>query len=272
MATTSVVATGPVDFVTAAGSQVSIPVSALYFDASNTLKADAWPGFAANSAIVTPWLAYLVRTGVLRPAEQPPVTIAMIVAAKNPGWAGNNITIAFDNVTTAGATTTFDAKVTEKDVYSALTPATLGTVLGTTTTRGSKPGLVVLSSTGTPTMPKNKTYNAPAASPYEISVEKATAAASAFKLLSREDNAEASRTKVEISEADQTAGTFTLTATWTKSVTGIQVSALQSSFAYEITVTAPQGGALAPPAKGEVVLSGGSEATSARSANASVVA
>jgi hypothetical protein len=74
-----------------------------------------------------------------------------------------------------------------------------------------------------------------------------------------------------VSAADQTEETFTLTVTWTKSVTGIQVSALQTSFAYVITVVAPPGGSLAPPAEGQVVLSGGSEATAARAASAAVV-
>lgn len=272
MGVAAVVASGPVDFVSASGSQVSIPLSALYFDASNALQAGNWPGYTANQAVVDPWLEYLIDTGVLRPAEQPPPSIAMIVSAKNAGSSGNNITIVFDNVTTSGTTTTFDATVTQTDVYESLTPGTLAATLGTSTsTLGSRPGLVMLSSSGTPTMPKDKTYPIPDASPNEVSVEQATSTNEAFMLKARYGAPGANLLSVVISDADQTAGTFTLTATWTKSATGIQASGLQTSFAYVITVAAPSGGSLAPPAEGRVVLSGGSETTSARAASAAVV-
>jgi hypothetical protein len=272
MADTPVAAMGPLEF-TDEGEQFVIPLSALYFDSGITLKTDS-PLYAQHRHALDGWLAYLQSNGLVTPAPQPPPTAAMVITAAGTGSSGNDIAIAFTNVQVDPVTqdTTFDATLTQTDTYPGLTPETLTDVIGTAPDTGSRPGLIYVSSGGTPAQPANGAVALNVAGPpftFDVSDGQG---ATAFSLRTRSDDADAADTAVTITAADDPSSptTFTLTATWTKQATGIHASDLGTSFAYEITVAAPPGGQLLPPAPGRVVLRGGSDLTGPTAASVTV--
>ena len=273
MADTPATAMGPLEF-TDEGEQFVIPISALYFDSGGTLKTSS-PLYAKHKQALDGWLAYLQGQGLVTPAPVPPPAPAMVITALETGSTGNDIVIAFSNVHEDPNThdVIFDAELTQTDVYPGLAPDTVGDVLGTGPGNGSRPGLVYVSSGGTPTQPANGSYPLSGGPPATADISDGHGG-TAFSVTTRSNNADSTHTTVEISAADDTSNpdTFTLTATWSNQVTGIQPGDLEGSFASEITVAAPDGGQLLPPAPGTVSLRGGSDVTGPTAASVTVSA
>jgi hypothetical protein len=275
MAKTAALANGPIELTSPLGQLEQIPIAALYFDSTNHLKADQWPAYAALSSAekdsLNAWLGYLVDEGVIRQAAQPPPVAAMVITAKDAGSQSNNITIEFSNVSGSN----FDAKLTETDVYSGLTPATVKSVIGSTAHGGTEPGLVYVSSAGTPTMPANLAATALSGSTHKLDVKESNGTTTAFTVKGKSNVADADLTKVSITDVGNTSNppdTFTLTAVWTKTVTGVTANHLADSdkLGYEINVGGPPAGTLAAPAPGAVHLRGGSDTTAPTAASATV--
>lgn len=273
-----VVANGPVNFTDAQGRAISIPLVLLAFDADGIISAESWPPHAEYGDPLYKWLEHLQEQGFLREGESPPQLEAMIVTAKTPGAAGNTILLDIDNVRPDPAdasVTIFDAVVTETNAHSGLTPETLKAVVGEAAGGGSSPGLVFVSSTGDPEMPRAGEYpltggGATAASDVEIPNEDESA--TAFTLSARSVGEAGDNTTVTIEEVDAAASTFTLVATWTDDASGLEPGELEAEFAYEITVAPPDGGALAAPAAGEYALGGGADAQGAKAASVTLIA
>jgi len=272
MAKTPVMAaTGPIEFL-AGTQQISLPLSALYFE-NGKLKA-AGPLYTAHQADADKWLQYLADQGLVTPAAAPPPKQALLITAKNAGSQGNDIHIAIANVRPDPGDATkqiFDATLTQTDTYAGLTKDTIKDVLGTTSafTSGSRPGLVFVSSGGVPDLPQAGTY-APNNSGV-VSVPK-DGGGNAFQLTYRVGVTGATAS-VQIANVSTDAGTFSLVATWTKTATGIYVTQLATSFPDHIAVTKPDGSAANDtdvPAPGTVFLAGGSDAASAQNASAAV--
>lgn len=273
MADTPATAMGPLEF-TDEGEQFVIPLSALYFDSGVTLKTSS-PFYAKHKHALDGWLAYLQNSGLVTPAPVAPPAPAMVITAADKGSAGNDIVIAFANVHEDPNThnTVFDATLTHTDTYPGLAPDTVGDVLGTSKGTGTRKGLVFVSSGGTPTQPANGSYPLSGGPPATADISDGQSG-TAFSVTTRSNDADSANTMVEITAADDVSNpdTFTLTATWSKQVTGIEVGDLEGSFASEITVDAPPGGQLLPPAPGTVSLRGGSDVTGPTAASVTVSA
>jgi hypothetical protein len=275
MAKTPVTGHGPIEF-TDNGEHTVIPLSAFYLDDNGVLKSDSalYTG-ATSKAAVDRRLHELQKQGVVKAATLPPPKPPMVITAKTPGAAGNNISVTFSNVDTAAGT--FDAELQEQETYEGLTKDTVKNVLGTAAGGGTSPGLVFVSSAGAPTHPADGTYPViadPDGSENFIANISDGADGTAFTVQSRAVDAEATNTEVEIKNAadPQNPNTFTLVATWKKKVVGLQPNGLQRSFAYEITVAAPAGGQPGLPAAGTVALRGGANAVNPAPASATVIA
>lgn len=273
MADTPATAMGPLEF-TDQGQQFVIPLSALYFDAGVTLKTSS-PLYAKHKQALDGWLAYLQSNGLVTPAPVAPPAPAMVITAADKGSAGNDIVISFSNVHEDPNThdTVFDATLTHTDTYPGLTPDTVGDVIGTSKGTGTRKGLVFVSSGGKPTQPANGSYPLSGGPPAAGDISDGHGG-KAFSVTTRSSDAESANTTVEVTAADDPSSpdTFTLTASWSKQATGIQVTDLETEFASEITVAAPDGGQLAPPAPGTVSLRGGSDATGPTAASVTVSA
>jgi hypothetical protein len=276
MAKLGALAPDPIGFTDTSGKQIFIPTSLVYFE-DGVVKFTAPAGMTpATTDAVGKWLAALAKDGVIAPAAAATPAPAMVISAKDAGAAGNTIQIAISNVRPKpgdATKTIFDATVTETNVHTLLTPATLKATVGDAAGGGESPGLVFVSSAGAPVQPKNGEYPL-AGDPAEVDVQKANGTAGGFELTAKAAGAEGANTKAIVSKADDAAqpGTFTLEVEWTKSVAGIEAAELQASFAYEITVAAPQGGALAAPAAGTYVLAGGAEPKEAAKAEVTIPA
>jgi hypothetical protein len=293
MPNATVVGSGPVTFTTTDGQQLSIPLSLLYFDSSNILKADRWPLYTKYKAEVDPWLHYLVTEGELTPGTTAAPLPAILIHAADPGQAGNNIQVTFSNITpdpsdpTNPTKTTFDAIVVETDAYSSLSfdpasPNFIKTVLGTQTTiTGSQPGLVHVFDADHPSQPKAGIYQLTGGT----SASKSTSTinsdptGTAFNLEAKKNGMDGDKTSVTISNVDAVGKTFSLVAVWSSQpITGSKLADLPgklaqsaSSAGYEISVTAPASG-FAIPATGVVGLTGGADPRTASTASATAYA
>jgi hypothetical protein len=270
MAKTPVTGHGPIEF-TDDGEQVVIPLSDFYLDDNGALTSESTLYTNATSkAAVDLWLKQLQADGEVKAATLPPPAPAMVITAKAPGAAGNNIVVTVSNVDANAGT--FDAEVEEQETYEGLTKDTVKNVLGTAAGGGMSPGLVFVSSAGAPTQPANGVYPIiadPGGSGNYIADIGDGAGGTAFSAQSRAVDAEATNTVVEIKDANP--NTFTLVATWKKpKAVGLQPTGLQGSFTYEITVAAPAGGQLGLPAAGTVALRGGANAAAPATASATV--
>ena len=269
MANKPVSSVGPVEITDSFGKQLVIPLSALYFDGTGQIKADKWPTYTATPTIQAPvdnWLSYLVGQGLVAAGDVAPPKPAFEVEARDPGANGNTITIEISNVTPDTATpgnSTADVTVTETDVYAGLGPATLGAVIGTLTTTGSRPGLVRLA-TGSPGLPAAMQGDLAGSPP-------ALAVGSAFTLQAKADEPAAVATHVVVKDVNTGDSTFGLEATWTKSAAGMKLSDFDDEFDYVVHLAGPVG---APPAEGTVTLVGGADslAVSAAKAKGTVLA
>jgi len=284
MGTTAVTGNGPLEFTDSNGHQISIPLSALFFDASGTLQIDSVWGTASGLQAGQGLLAYAQTEKLITPAPAAAPFPAMVIKAADPGTGGNNISVTISNVTPAAdpTQTTFTIAVTETDTYDGLTAATIQATLGSSTvsgstlvfgTAGSSPGLVqveagVGDATGTPdAVAKNLVGN-----PAELAVDGEGSPALVFTLLAKKSGADGALTNVviapDVSSPPTTGpGTFSLVASWTKTVNNVSLATLatsiQNQLGYLITVSLPASGAYSVPAVATSTLSGGTSGTPA---------
>jgi hypothetical protein len=276
-----VLGSGPIAFTDQSGKMLLIPLSALTID-GKTIQAS--PPYNKNE--ILQWLQYLVNIGSLTPGTAPSPKPAMVIQAADPGPAGNNIKVIFSNIVpdpgdpTNADKTNFDATVTETDMYKGLSadstsPSFIKTVLGTD--KAPKSGLVHVLDTDNPSLPKAGAYSltgggASAKSSTQIPGDPS---GTAFNVEAKKNGQDGDDTAVTISNVDATAKTFTLTAVWTQSVTGIKLADLPGKLAgsgYEIAVNKPNGGDFAIPAPGTIGLSGGVDAVAASKASGTALA
>ncbi|PZV10025.1 MAG: hypothetical protein DCF22_17510 [Leptolyngbya sp.] len=285
----AVLGSGPIGFTDTNGKQQSIPLSLLYFD-NGLVKADKWPLYPANTAVVDALLKSLVAGEFLKPAPAPPPKPAMVLKAAIPGTRGNTIQVTFSNIV-AGATpptsTTFEAEITAKATYAALSldpdsPSFIGKVLGVEAP-GTSPGLVQVKKPApaktTPTpLPKVITTSKPlagggASAKSSLSVD-SDPSGTAFTLEAWKDGVEGDNIKITIPDVNSGTKTFTLVVEWTQAkITSITLANLPSKlqgkkFVIE-EVLKPEGAAdFGIPALGTIVLNGGADATGALPAGA----
>lgn len=273
---TAVNALGPITF-NAEGRQYEIPLSQLFFD-HGALKADRWDDYATAPVdgpfqkAVNAWLGYLVQAEVITPAKGSAPQPAMLITAKDPGAAGNDISLSISSVTEKPAgsgTFVFDAAVKETDVHKGLTAANVIARLGGAAGGGSEPGLVFVSSPSA-FAPRAGTYALGGTPDARADIPKSgvtgpppplAPADVAFTLQAKATGAEGAFTSVTI-VSPGTGGDFDLTATWSNTASAVAPSALQSKFPYEIVVAPPPGQtATSAPAAGTYKLTGGSNAS-----------
>lgn len=248
------------------GAQLSLPVTALVFDDDGKLRVSGWEpydtGKPALRTAVDAWLKRLRESGALQRAPKAAPRPAMLAVALTPGAKGVSVALEITKVDakTPAGDSLVDATATETNRIEGLTPAKLAETIGTAAGGGTRPGLVFLSSPGTPDLPKAGSYpqGAPAA---KIAIRKHAGSGNAFALEGRGDAAAAALTKVEIADVNAAADTFTLVVRWEKAVKAKKLSDLAAEFAQVVKLSAPDGG-LRAPAVGKVQLAGGSDAVS----------
>ncbi|MGH7841769.1 MAG: hypothetical protein ACREQT_09665 [Candidatus Binataceae bacterium] len=287
MAQVAVVGSGPVTLTTSVGRQLSIPLTALYFDAGN-VKADRWPLYKKFKADVDPWLSYLVTKGELTPSAQPAPVPAIMISAADAGQSGNNIVVTFSNITPDPANpsdptkTTFDAIVVETDTYASLSfdpasPNFIRKILGTQTIAGSQRGLAHILDADSPSQPKPGSFqlgggSAAAKSAAPINGDPT---GTAFNLEAKKVGTDGDKTKATISNVDATGKTFSVVIVWSSQpISGLKLGDLPSKLAqsgYEISVAPPSSG-FAVPTAGSISLAGGADAAAASAAAATVPA
>lgn len=281
---TQVTGNGPLEFTNANGRQISIPLSALYFDSSGTLQVDSNWATASGLKPGTGLLGYAQSEGLITPAPAPPPFAAMIIKAADQGTGGNNIQIAISDISPATdpTQTTFSITVTETDVYQGLSVGTIESTLGSSTVSGSSlvpvktgtsPGLVQVESGSVDTSGFPNSINGSlTGDPGELAVDGEGSPAVVFTLLAKKAGPDGATTQVDISPDNgsppsSSNPTFTLTATWSKMVNdvtlGTLASTIQSELGYEITASLPGSGAYSVPAAAQSTLGGGTPGTSA---------
>ena len=266
--------TGPVSFVDANQSQEELPLSAIYFSANGVAASSSPLYTSANQGVILALLQQMVAQGFVAAASQPVTPPSLTVTAVQAGPMGNTITVVLSDPSAAAGTVTVTVSATE--VYSGLTPAALGTSLGTSAAAAN--GLVYLSDPGTGEMPAAYTGTIGPGPGFDAAVpEAADNSQTAFTLAatSTSDATDAENIQITVAPASgATPTTFTLTVSWSKVATGITLASLSTAtpFSYLITVSG-QSGPL--PAAGTVTLSGGASAagtTPATPASASLLA
>jgi hypothetical protein len=274
MATTPAMGNGPFEFTNSQGQHISIPLTAINFDATGTAVVDPPWNTLTSTPPGSALLALAVTEKTIQPRPTPSPFPAMIIRAADPGAGGNNIkvTVAVSTAVASPPTndptlTPFSITVTETDNYTGLTTATIESVLGSATVTGSKPGLVqiVHGSVDTNGAPLSHTGSL-SGTPAELDVPGDGTPPLAFTLAAKKSGADGNLTQVTVtpdvsSPPAPGAGAFSLQATWTKAVNNITLAQLdtmvQSNLGYEIKVSKPSSGAYSVPANGDTVLSGG---------------
>ena len=277
--TTQVTGNGPLEFTNANGKQISIPLSALYFDGNGTLQVDSTWAAASGLNPGKGVLGYVQSEGLITPAPAPPPFAAMIIRAEDQGTGGNNIVVQISDISPATdpTQTTFSITVTENDIYPGLTAATIESTLGSSTVSGSSlvpvksgtsPGLVQVEAgsvdtTGFPNTTTNATLSG---DPAELTVDGEGSPAVVFVLLAKKAGADGAITLIDItsdttSPPTSNTPTFTLIANWSKMINDVTLatlaSTIQSELGYEVTVSLPSSGAYSVPATANSTLSGG---------------
>lgn len=272
-----VVGEGPIVFFTAAGQQRAIPLSAITIDGT-TVKVD---GVRPTDTGLEKWLLYLIAQGRLTAAAEPAAPAAMLVTAAVPGAAGNNVVVKV----TANAVdaTKLDVEVTETDVYERLVahdPTAeryVTTVLGdNANVRGTRPGLVRVDAATPVAAPiaRDATADGGGNQPM-FKLARDAAGAVAFRLEARAADAEAppGLWRITVGALDAAEQTFTLTVVWTKTVT-VGPAASQLGDLAKLGFGARFAGVgtspLKLPALGATALTGGAQATDAKSATATL--
>jgi hypothetical protein len=281
----AVIGSGPIGFTDTNGKQQSIPLSLLYFD-NGVIKAEKWPLYPANTAVVDALLKNLVAGGFLKTAPASPPKPAIVLKAAIPGAKGNTIQVTFSNIV-AGATppasTTFDAEIAAKATYSGLSfdpasPFFIGKVLGVGTTSGTSPGLVRVKEPAPSTaVPPALTTSKPltgggASAKSSLSVD-GDPSGTAFTLEAWKDGVDGDNIKISIPDVNSGAKTktFTLVVEWTQpKISPIALTDLQSNLQgnkFVIEVSKPEGAAdFGIPDPGTIALSGGVDASAALAA------
>lgn len=262
---------GPVSFLDGNQNQQELPLSAVFFTA-NGLDASASPlNTAANQAVITALLQQMAAQGYLSPGAQPISPPSLEITALQAGPMGNSISVVFSNPSTSAGT--IDIEVTATEVYPGVTPATLHEALGTSAATAT--GLVYFVS-GNGNMPEALTKTIGAG--FELAVPEAadtTITAFTIAATNQSDAAEADKVTITVAPASGANPTsFTLTASWSATATGVTLQSLLNTnpFAYLVSITG-QSGPL--PAAGTVTLKGGAAASGANpavAASASVLA
>jgi len=257
MAYYSVAGTSPVSFVDDNQNQLEIPLNEI-FVTPNGVDASSWPHFDANKALVPALLAQLVSQGSIAASTAPASPPTLTATAVQAGTGGNSITISFASPSATDGTVTIT--VAAKEVYMDLTPANIGTTLGTTAVAAE--GLVYLSDPGLGEMPGSVTAAKLSAGPaFDLAVpELADNTKTAFTLAAASTDAGVELIQIDIvPDAGSPPTTFTLTASWTKTATGVTLSSLTTANPYEYLVAfSGQSGPL--PAAGSITLKGGAAA------------
>lgn len=253
---------GPLAFLNSANNQfnqVELPLSYVFFTA-NGIDASSWPDYATYEAQLGPLLAMLSSQGFL--AASPTALSGAALAAAGltatatlSGEAGNAITIQIASPSAANGTA--NITVTLKEEYDNVTPATLGTVLGTSAAGAA--GLVYDATTGSAAMPE--AFTGAIGAGMNVSVLESDGTTTAFTLgatLSA-DAADAELIQIDVVPAPgPTPSSFTLTVSWTKTASGVSLAALTTTatnpFSYLVTFSGTAGPV---PAAGTVTLSGG---------------
>ncbi|UWZ81756.1 hypothetical protein [Occallatibacter riparius] len=255
MAYYSIAGTGPVSFVDVNQNQLEIPLNQI-FVTPNGVDASSWPHFGANATLVPALLAKLVLQGAVSASTTPATPPSLTATAAHAGTGGNSITISFSSPSPAAGTVTIT--VAAKEVYKDMTPALIGTTLGTSA--GAAEGLVYVSDPGTGEMPGTFSGAISAGPDFNLAVpEAADSSKTAFTLAatSQDPAADAQLIKLDIvPDAGAPPTTFTLTVSWTKTQTDVKLSSLSATnpFAYLVTFSG-QSGPL--PAAGSITLKGG---------------
>lgn len=278
---------GPIVFFTDKGTRLEVPLSAIYFDGT-TVGTEVTPvptGF-------NEWIAFLASRGSLvsSPVSRP--AAALKVSAVTPGAFGNQIKVI---VAPRAASGVVDVTATETNRYDDLTLASLTDRLGSSATgRGSEPGLlwvkdnppaaaaaVPVASPATGIAPTPPTPPATLSSWTIASTGGATP--DVVTLEPRTDSPafdEPDFTVVAVSNVvapapgATTGPSFTLTVTWSRTVTDVSLANIAAKLAdlgYLVAFTAPAGGFLLPR-PGTYVLMGGAEPAPANPASTIILA
>lgn len=251
---TPAVGDGPVVFFTEQGQQLSIPLSAIYFE-NDAVQSRV----TANG--LQEWLNYLVLQGQLTPGRTPVAKRALTFKAATAGPAGNEIKV---DVREIGAEAV-EIKVTEAQAYKNLTFDSVLEVLGSaeglvratavTATGADVPaeGLVAPTQVGT----------AAARAIWEIEALPAGSAKGAT-LEARSLGSEKGAMTVLVEDVDPVAKTFTLNFEWvgTLNVVPADLSDVPplADLMFAVTVDSPSPGTvLHLPRPGHVSLEGGAE-------------
>jgi hypothetical protein len=272
-----VVGSGPVTFTDVNGSQESIPLSVLYLDDKNVIKADKWPLYTKNASIVDAWLKYLVSNQLLMPAVVPSQKPAMILKAAKPGASGNNIQVTITYNPKASdfldpTKPTFDLTVTQTETHPGLSTANIPAKLGTDKSPLTNPGLVhvventISNSNILPDDSKSFPLKLPASNAafakVDILVKAASTPTVVFTLEASLPGAEGELISVSFT-ADVDPQTFTLKAVLTKTITGNNINTLEQNLAaLKDVITVTPSGILSFPQENPgspVALSGGAD-------------
>jgi len=261
MANYQALAANPISFVDGNQKQQEIPLSAITFG-PNGVDASAWPNYSANQAVIDGLLKQMVAQGLVAPGTQNAATPSLTITATEAGQTGNATTVTFSNPSQAAGTV--DVKVSANEVYPGLTLATIADALGTSAAEAN--GLVFLKSNNNKP-PQSFTGNISAGPDFDCLVpETGGDPAGAFTLEAANptSDADAQAINIVVAPDPSPANTFTLTASWTKTVAGVNLATLENiasnPFAMLVTFSGAAGGPL--PAAGTVTLLGGAGATS----------
>jgi hypothetical protein len=277
MAKVPATSNGPFEFTDGKGKFWSIPLTAINFVQGQCVVDPAWQPLT-NAQPAKALLAYEVSAGIIAPAPTPSPFPAMVIQTADPGPGGNNISIEvrISNVITSPPTddptqTVFSLTVSETDKYPGLTAATIQSQL-------LPGGLLQVESvdpTGSPSPVSNKNlvFAGSPASSAQLDVDGTGSPPLVFTLVAKKGGVEGKYTQVTITP-DMTSPpssgpeTFTLVATWSKTVSGITLETLESivsgGLSYLISVSKPSSGAFSVPAGGlTTFLSGGGQGANA---------
>ena len=265
---TPVTSYGPFEFTDSKGKQVSIPLSALTLNGGQLTSTDpGWSAALAAQPAKALWLQ-MVADGLLAPMPAPAPSPAMVLRAASAGTAGNNITVTVTVHSVSPPANDpllvpFDLSITETDTYAGQTAATISQTLA------AAGGLVKVvdsvESTGVPDPYSNYQLTG---SPAQLAVEASgSPSGTLFVLAPRGSAPDSHSTYVTVTPDSGGTGTFSLRASWTKTVSGLTLAtleaAVQSQLGYEITISKPSSGAYSVPAAGSTTLTGGGTSSNA---------
>ena len=273
-----VIGNGPIGFTDSSGRQRFIPLSVLEFLDSGSIDATKWSLYSPNKDIVEALLKDLKDKGFLRPGPSPPAKPAMVLQAAVPGAAGNNIKVEFSDfkvdTTTTTPQTTFKATITSEDIiyerlsYKPRSPVFIKEILGTETLAGTRPCLIRVKQSETPSLPKKGSYPLKDGSDSAKSSTKDTIKDSngqkAFTAEAWAIGEEGDKITVEISNVDPREGTFKLVVKLkpliVPNITRVNLEKLLEGSGIVLKVTKPDGGNFDLPTPGTFRLSGGVDA------------